>query len=230
MNVQMMVYLAHKRDNNYIVQRKSMKFQISFDSLDIEHNLQIAEQVAEYADVLEIGSLPLFKHGITVVEAFRERFPEKVIFADTKIIDRGRDVASLYSQAGADWISVMAGTSREVVHGACSKAHDLGKKVMLDLIDAGSPGQEALEAKSLGVDALLFHQSYDEGESLSFLEKWEMVRGNSDLPIFISAKINRDTINQILEIKPDGIVIGKAICESNDPTAEAQFFYDKIKK
>ena len=206
-----------------------MKFQISFDSLDIEQNLEVARQVAEHADILEIGSLPLFRHGISVVEAFRREFPKKIIFADTKIIDRGRDVASLFSQAGADWISVMAGTSREVVHGACSKAHDLGKKVMLDLIDAGSPGQEALEAKSLGVDALLFHQSYDEGESLSFLEKWEMVRGNSDLPIFVSAKINRESIDKILEIKPDGVVIGKAICESDDPTGEAQFFYDKLK-
>lgn len=206
-----------------------MKFQISFDSLDIEENLHIAEQVAEYADILEIGSLPLFKHGITIVEAFRNKFPNKTIFADTKIVDRGRDVASLFSQAGSDIISVMAGTSREVIHGACSKAHDLGNKVILDLIDAGSPGQEALEAKSLGVDILLFHQSYDEGESLTFLEKWEMVRGNSDLPIFISAKINRETIQQILEIQPDGIVIGKAICDHADPAAEAQFFYDKIK-
>jgi len=206
-----------------------MKLQISFDSLDIDQNLEIAQLVAEHADILEIGSLPLFKHGIAVVEAFREKFPKKIIFADTKIVDRGRDVASLYSQAGADWISVMAGTSREVIHGACSKAHDLGKKVMLDLIDAGSPGQEALEAKSLGVDALLFHQSYDEGASLSFLEKWEMVRGNSDLPIFVSAKISRETIDKILEINPDGIVIGRAIFQSSDPTAEAQFFYDKIK-
>jgi len=205
-----------------------MKLQISFDSLDIDENLSVAQQVVEYADVIEIGTLPLFKHGITIVEQFRQAFPKKVLFVDTKIVDRGRDVASIFSQAGADWISVMAGTSREVVHGVCSKAHDLGKKVCMDLIDAGAPGQEALEAKSLGVDALLFHQPYDEGASLSFLEQWEMVRGNSQLPIFVSAKISRETLDQILEIKPDGIVVGKAIMESSDPAAEAQFFYNKI--
>lgn len=206
-----------------------MKLQISFDSLDIDQNISLAQQVAEYADILEIGSLPIFKYGTSIVERFREEFPKKILFADTKIVDRGRDVTSIFSQAGADWVSVMAGTSREVIHGACSKAHDLGKKVLLDLIDAGAPGQEALESKSLGVDALLFHQPFDAADSLTFLEQWEMVRGNTTLPIFVSAKIDRDTIDQILAIKPNGIVVGKAIMESNDPAAEAQFFYQKCK-
>lgn len=204
-----------------------MKLQISFDSLDIEENLAVAKQVAQYSDILEIGTLPIFKYGAAIVERFREEFPKKILFVDTKIVDRGRDATSIFSQAGADWVSVVAGTSREVIHGACSKAHDLGKKVALDLIDAGAPGQEALEAKSLGVDALLFHQPYDKGESLIFLEEWEMVRGNTTLPIFVSAKITRETIDQILTIKPDGIIIGKAIMDSSDPAAEAKFFYDK---
>lgn len=207
-----------------------MKLQISFDSLDLERNIDVARQVKEYADVLEIGSLPIFKYGVAAIERFRKEFPDKLLFADTKIVDCGRDAASIFSQAGADWFSVVAGTSREVIHGACSKAHDLGKKVILDLIDSGTQGQEALEAKSLGVDALLFHQSYDKGDSLIFLEEWEMVRGNSILPIFISAKISRDNIDQVLSIKPDGIVVGKAIMDSTDPATEAKFFYDKCKQ
>lgn len=204
-----------------------MKLQISFDGLDIEQNLEIARQVAEYSDIIEIGTLPIFKYGTRIIERFRQEFPKKILFADTKIVDRGRDVATLFSQAGADWISVVAGTSREVIHGACSKAHDLGKKILLDLIDASAPGQEALEAKSLGVDALLFHQPYDKGDSLSFLEQWEMVRGNTSLPIFVSALIDRETIDQIIAIKPDGIIVGKAILESDDPVAEAKFFYER---
>ncbi len=206
-----------------------MKLQISFDSLDIEQNLEVARQVAQYSDILEIGTLPIFKYGVEIVKRFRQEFPNKILFADTKIVDRGRDVASVFSLAGADWISVVAGTSREVIHGVCSKGHDLGKKVILDLIDAGTPAQEALEAQSLGVDALLFHQPYDKGESLLFLDQWEIVRGNTTLPIFVSAKINRETIEQIIAIKPDGIVVGKAIMESDDPVAEAKFFYDKCK-
>ena len=204
-----------------------MKLQISFDSLDIEHNIAIARQIVEYCDSIEIGTVPLFKYGSAIVERFRQEFPKKVLFADTKIVDRGRDVASIFAQAGADWISVVAGTSREVIHGVTSRAHDLGKKVMLDLIDTNTPGQEALEAKSLGIDALLLHQPFDKGESLTFLEQWDMVRGNTQLPIYISAKINRESLPQILSLNPDGIIVGQAILESKDPVAEAQFFYKK---
>lgn len=206
-----------------------MKFQISFDALTLEENLEVAHKVAKFADMLEIGTLPLLKGGIRIVEEFRAAFPDHIIFTDTKIVDRGRDVATLFAQAGSDWISVMGGTNKEVIHGVCTKAHDLGKKVMLDILDASSPGQAALEAKSLGVDAIMFHQPFDKGESILFLEDWTMVRGNTDLPIFVSAKIGRETIDQIVALKPDGIVIGKAITQSEDPIAEAQFFHDKCK-
>lgn len=204
-----------------------MKFQISFDSLSLEENLAIARKVAPYSDMIEIGTLPILHNGTAAIEAFRKEFPNHTLFADTKIVDRGRDVASLFTKVGADWISVMGGTSNEVIHGACAKAHDSGKKVMLDILDVSSVAQAALDSKALGVDAIIFHQPFDKGESLVFLEEWNMVRGNTTLPIFVSAKIGRQNIDQILALKPDGIVIGRAVTESDDPTTEAQFFYDK---
>jgi len=207
-----------------------MKLQISFDEIQLDQNIEEARTIAQFADILEIGTLPILKWGAKAVETFRAEFPEKILFADSKIVDRGRDAASIFAQAGADWVSVMAGTNKEVIHAVCSKSHDMGKRVMMDILDANSPGQAALEAKSLGVDAIMFHQPYDKTETIIFLEKWTMVRGNTDLPIFVSAKIDRDNIDHIIALKPDGIVVGKAILESDDPVAEAQFFYDKCKK
>lgn len=207
-----------------------MKVQISFDALDLEKNLEVARQVVQFADILEIGSLPLLKHGVRAIEAFRKEFPQATILADTKIIDTGRDSVTLAAQVGADWVSVMAGTTNEVIHGVCSKAHDLGKRVMVDILDASSPGQAALEAKSLGADALLFHQPADLSSSLVFLDNWTMVRGNTDLAIFVSSRITKETAHQVIALKPDGIVVGKAICESEDPASAAQFFYDACKK
>jgi 3-keto-L-gulonate-6-phosphate decarboxylase len=56
------------------------------------------------------------------------------------------------------------------------------------------------------------------------------VRGNTSLPIFVSAKITRTSIYNILNIKPDGIVVGKSILDADDPTEEAKFFYDLSNK
>ena len=121
----------------------------------------------------------------------------------------------------------MAGTRNHVIHAATTAAHNMNRKIMVDLLDATSLGQSALEAKSLGADAVLFHESYEEQESLAFLEHWNMVRGNTTLPIFISGKINRNVIDHIVALKPDGIVIGKAITEMADPAAEAEFYFQK---
>jgi 3-keto-L-gulonate-6-phosphate decarboxylase len=111
---------------------------------------------------------------------------------------------------------------------ACVTAHDLGKKIMLDLVDANSIGQSAMEAKNLGVDCLLFHQAYDEPET-SILDKWDLIKGNSDLPIFIAAKIDRGTIEEYIQLRPDGIIIGRSITAAEDPVKEAEYFSKIIK-
>ena len=213
-----------------------MKLQISFDSLSLQDDIEIAKKIVHFADILEIGTLPILKYGAAAIEQFRAAFPQAVLFADTKIIDKGRDIASLFAQAGADWISVMAGTHKDVITGVCSKAHDMGKKVMLDMLDASSPGQKALEAKNLGVDAIMFHQCFTDNDSALFLEEWSMVQGNSSLPIFISVKAFSDSsssnnsIDTLKSLRPYALVIGSPITDAIDSISQAQFFHDVCKK
>lgn len=204
-----------------------MKLQISFDLTDLDKAIAIATQVAPYVSILEVGSLLLYKYGITAVEQFSKAFPDKTILVDSKILDRASEAVTLLAHAGADWITVMSGTSSQVIHAACTTAHDLNCKIMLDLLDASSLGQSALEAKSFGADALLFHKPHDDEASLMFLDKWDIVRGNTTLPIFVSGKITRTIIDKILEIKPDGIIIGKSIIDASDPLEEVKFYHDQ---
>jgi 3-hexulose-6-phosphate synthase len=205
-----------------------MKLQVSFDSTDLQKSLDIASQVADYIDILEVGTTLIYRYGIVAIEQFNVKFPHKKIFADVKILDRSREIVPLIAHAGADWLTVMAGTGKGVIHTACNIAHDLGKKIMLDLLDANSLGQSALEAKNLGVDALLFHQAHEEQEA-SALDKWDMVKGNTDLPIFIAAKITRESVNEVLQLLPDGIIVGHAITTAENPRQEAAYFSSLIK-
>jgi 3-hexulose-6-phosphate synthase len=205
-----------------------MKLQISFDLTDLDKALEIALGVAPYASMIEVGSLLLYKYGVKALEKFRATFEDKTIIADAKIIDRGKESVNLLSHAGADWITIMSGTHSGVIHSACNTAHDLNKKIMLDLMDSASPGQSALEAKSFGGDALLFHEEYDKSQAPVFMDKWEMVRGNTPLPIYVTGRVNRDTIDTIINLKPDGVIIGRAIVDAQNPIDEARFFYEKI--
>jgi 3-hexulose-6-phosphate synthase len=125
-------------------------------------------------------------------------------------------------------ITVLAGTRHTVIHSACNSAHERGKKVMLDLIDASSLGQSALEAKSFGVDALLLTMPTQDSSQLTFLETWDMVKGNTPLPIYISGNISRDMLPMLIDLNPAAIVIGKEITSATNPAAEAEKFYKLI--
>ncbi len=206
-----------------------MKLQIAFDLTDLDKAVSIAKDVADYADIIEIGSLLIYKYGETAIKKFREVLAQETLLVDAKVSDRSKDAINLFASAGADWVTVMAGTNKNIIHAACTAAHNLGKKIMLDLIDASSPGQSALEAESLGVDALLFHKSFDQEDELLFLDRWEMVKGNTKLPLFISTEVTRNTIKDIIDIQPKGIVISKAITLAENPKEEAAFFANIIK-
>ncbi len=207
-----------------------MKLQVSFDMTNLNQALDIAKQIEAHADVLEVGTLLIYTHGLTAIEKFRELLPRAVIMADAKIVDRGKDAVTGFAQAGADWITVMAGTNKHVIHSACNTAGNLNKKIMLDLVDSSSPAQSALEAKNLGAHALLFHQPSEEQDATLAFDKWELVKGNASVPVFVSAKIKRETIEQMLTLKPDGIVIGRAITQADNPKEEAAFYQELVSK
>jgi len=202
-----------------------MRLQIAFHQA-LDKALAIAEQVADYADIIEVGSLILYQHGIHAVHAFREKFPQKTLLIDTKIINRGKDVMQIFASANPDWLTVMAGTQKHIIHAAANAGHSHKIKVMLDLLDSSSIGQAALEAESQHVDALLFHQPSSEQDSFEFINNWEMVRGNTKLPIFVAAQANRNTIDKILDLKPDGLILGSTITQADNPVEEAKFYYN----
>lgn len=205
-----------------------MKLQISFDQMQLEEAISIAQRVEPFADILEVGTLMIYRFGMPAISKFKETFPNKSVLADIKILDRGKDTIRALETFNADWFTVMAGATRPTIQGACSQAHAQKTKIMLDLIDSSSAGQSAMEAKTLGVDALLFHRPFDDSRQSEFLDRWEMVRGNSQLPIYIAAHVTHETIKPVLELKPTGIVIGSAITKAPDPAKEAEYFHELI--
>lgn len=201
-----------------------MKLQISLDNLDQERALTIAPLIAKHADAIEIGPVLLYKYGAKLINDLIQITPNITIAADLKIVSRGKELAQLAISVGAEWVTVMAGTDKEVIHAVGSAMHDTGRKVMLDLRDAASVGQSALEAKSLGVDAILFHHHYDLDNPVTFIDKWDMIRGNTPLPIYVATRFTRDNVTKITGFNPDGIIVGQAITGAEDPAAEAEFF------
>ncbi|MEX0849645.1 MAG: orotidine 5'-phosphate decarboxylase / HUMPS family protein [Candidatus Dependentiae bacterium] len=207
-----------------------MKLQISFDLTDLDKAIDIATQVVDQCDTIEIGTILLYTYGLDAVKRFRTTFAKKTLLVDTKLIDCAEPIIEPIADAGADWITVMAGSDKNAIHSMCKEAHKHNLKVMLDLSDASSRAQSAMEAKNLGADALIFHHIYDDDAALIFLDKWQMIKGNASLPIYISAHINQSSFNQMVGLNPNGLIIGRSIVNAEDPKEEAQYYYNILLK
>lgn len=207
-----------------------MKLQFSYDFTNLSQALEIAKKTAQFADILEIGTPLLLSEGIHAIKEFKSAFPDKKILADAKVVDRVKDVIPLLANAGADYITILYGTSNAVIQNATDVAHSLNTKIILDLIDAETMGQAARDAQDLNVDYILFHYPHDIADLMSNIDQWDTVRENTDLPIFVSGRISKDQIKKIIKLHPQGIVIGEAITKAKDPETEATFFKEVLGK
>lgn len=206
-----------------------MKLQIAFDLLDLEKCLEVAKLVENYADSFEIRSALIYKYGIDAVEKFRTAFPEKEIFVETQIVSQPQDIIAMCIKSGANSLSVMAGTSQQIIHEAATLAHQKKTSIVLDLLDTTLIGQAAMDATRLGADAILYHNNYDSQDEKNFaIEEWDDLKGNTKLPIHITSHIDRTNIQFIISLKPDVIVIGKNITKTECPEKEAAFFFHAI--
>lgn len=205
-----------------------MKLQISYDFTNLSQALEIAKQTAQFADILEVGTPLLIAEGVNAIKAFLEAFPETPIVADAKLVDRVSNVIPILTKAGASYITVLYGTSNKVIQKASSVAHAKDAKIILDLLDAETMGQAARDAESLDVDLVLFHYPHEVSEFYNNMDQWEIVRGNTDLPIFVSGRIAKEHVGEIKKLKPQGIVIGEAITKAKDPLQAARYFKEQL--
>lgn len=201
-----------------------MKLIISYDFTNLSQAIEIAKKTAPAADIIEIGLPLLLAEGVTAISTFRKEFPTKPILADAKLVDRVSDVVPLLCKAGASIITVLYGTSNKVIQKATNIAHEQGAKIILDLIDTETMGQAARDAEELHVDYLLFHFPHEETSTANHLDRWDSVRGNTKLPIFISGRITEEQAKEIYKLKPSGIFVSEAITKSTDPIGTANRF------
>lgn len=201
-----------------------MKLQISYNFDDLEHALEIAETTFNFADIIEVGSLLIFKEGINAIQVFKKNFPRKPLFANVKISENVQASVELVAGAGATMISILGGIPQNTVKKATEIAHKLDVKIVLDVFDMQTAGQVALDSKTLGIDAILLHQPPHPFDVTDFASHWQSVQANTELPLFITGNVDRSNINYIKNLKPACIAIGSGITKSDNPASEAQFF------
>ncbi len=206
-----------------------MKLKISYNILELNKALDVAAQTADCADILGVGSLILLQNGVKAVAAFKEKFPTKEIFAEASIIEKGDLSVKILAQAGANYISILSGSSIATLKKSTEAGREYGAKIMLNLVDSISLEQSANDAKTIGAHGIIFRLTPTIRDTIGIDVAWQSVRGNTSLPIFVTGNIIKETIHHIIALKPDTIMIGQAITHAAAPSQEACHLHSLIK-
>lgn len=205
------------------------KLQVAIDLLTTEAALELAEKVAPYVDIIELGT-PLIKaEGLKVITAMKAAHPDKLVFADLKTADTGALEAEMAFNAGADLVTVMGAVDDATIIGAIEAAKKAGKKVVVDTIGVKNRVQRAKEVTAFGVEFVELHAGLDEQALPGYnVQKLISEGREAQVPFSIAGGVNINTIKDVVAAGAAVAVAGGAIYGAEDPAAAAKALKEAI--
>ncbi|MDQ0769473.1 3-hexulose-6-phosphate synthase [Pseudarthrobacter defluvii] len=200
-----------------------MKLQVAMDLLTVEDALELAGKVAEYVDIIELGT-PLIKAaGLGAVTAVKEAHPDKIVFADMKTMDAGELEADIAFTAGADLVSVLGTADDSTIAGAIKAARAHGKGIVVDLIGVANKVTRAKEAHALGAEFVEFHAGLDEQAQPGYDLNGLLSAGEeARVPFSVAGGVKLSTIEAVQRAGAEVAVAGGAIYAAADPALAAK--------
>lgn len=199
--------------------------QIALDQTDLTSALKVANNVASYVDVIEVGTILAFAEGMKAVKQLRQNHPDHILVCDMKTTDGGAILAELAFSAGADWITVSAAAHIATVT-ACKKVADKFKgEIQIELYGHWTM-DDAKSWYDIGIKQAIYHRSRDAelagvGWTEQDLNKMQML---SDLgfELSITGGITPADIHLFAGIKTKTFIAGRALAgEQGSETAAA---------
>ena len=196
-----------------------MKLQLAYDLGTYEELYPFMEEIEEAVDIIEIGTPVILREGVSQIENVKRRFPDKLIFADLKIMDAGKLEADIGFQAGADMVSVLGLASKKTIEAAKNSAIQWNRKIMIDMINLQDPIRKWADFMEMGMDYVCLHTAHDDvtdGEnSLEMVEKFHETHGGQQ--ISVAGGINPEKIRSLKSCQPEILVVGSYITTAADP-------------
>jgi 3-hexulose-6-phosphate synthase len=198
--------------------------QMALDSLDFDATVGLAEQVAPYVDIFEIGT-PCIKHnGVNLVRELRSRFPDKLLLVDLKTMDAGEYESTPFYEAGADICTVLGVSGLATCQGVIKAAQANGAEAQIDLINVGDKAECARLTAGAGAQIVGIHTGLDAqaaGET-PFNDLSEIAGLGLPVRISIAGGINQSTVQDVVRAGANIIVVGAAIYGAPSPAESAR--------
>lgn len=195
-----------------------MKIQFAMDVKTIKEALELCEQVADYVDILEVGSPLIVSEGVHAVRAVKQAYPDKIVLADTKCCDGGYMIGGYAYEAGADIATLMAVATDMTVQRFVEVAKEYNAKVLVDILNLDNIEQRSRELLDLDVDYVGMHASADTVRK----DEVAMTRIKRMMDIVPKEKavvancLTWNNLEKVLALKPEIVVVSGPIMNAEN--------------
>ncbi|MCV9887902.1 3-hexulose-6-phosphate synthase [Metabacillus halosaccharovorans] len=197
-----------------------MNLQLALDRLTKEDCIRIAKETEKSIDIIEIGTGVIKEYGMSIIREMRSLFPDKLILADMKTCDAGKHEARQAFEAGADITTVMAFSSDLTIKDTLQVAKEMGKQVMIDLLEIHSRDRIA-ELQELDVKLVSLHVGKDKQTEGTFDTTLFSLVEDFNFEVAVAGGINLENIREIAAHQPDIIIAGSSITGAEKPALAA---------
>ena len=209
-----------------------MLLQVAFDKPE---HLALMSRVAAFADIIEVGTPVLKRFGLSAISTARELCPDRLVMADTKTVDGGQLEARMVFGAGAAFMTVLSSTSRATHNAVHEVAAEFGASVVVDTItesgkpvlipaDLTFPASFAYVAVHSPTDARLAGDT-----STRHIDAVKEMRDRG-YRVSLAGGIGPDTLEAVLAVEPDIVVVGSAITEAPNPEEIASWIKNRLRR
>ncbi len=200
-----------------------MKLQIAMDVATVGEALALSRLVAEYVDIIELGTRLIKNEGVSAISAIKVSCPNKTIFADMKTADAGELEADIAFDAGADLVTVLGAADDDTIRGSVTSARRRGKGVVADLIAIRDRVSRAREVAALGVQFSEFRPGPDEQARPGYSLRTVIDEGRRSLtPFSVAGGVTGDDVLDVWAAGALVAVVGGAVHGAPDPRAAAR--------
>lgn len=201
------------------------QLQIALDTFDMPSALRPLNASISQVDVIECGTVLIIAEGLRAVREIRALYPNKTILADVRIAEAGAVISRACFEAGASWVSVVAGASMTTVEQVVKVAQEFGGEVQIELGETYDP-EQAREWRRLGATQVIVHRSRD-AEAAGKLtwgeDDKERIRQLHQMgfKVTVTGGVTAKDL-PFFQGVPVGVVIsGRGIVKADDPLAAA---------
>ena len=198
--------------------------QMALDSLDFDATVALADQVAPYVDIFEIGT-PCIKHnGVKLVKELKARFPDQLLLVDLKTMDAGEYEATPFYEAGGDICTVLGVSGLATIGGVVKAAKANGAEVQVDLINVPDKLECARASAELGAQIVGVHTGLDAQAAgdTPFTDLQAIADLGLDVRVSVAGGIKPATVQQVCDAGASIIVVGAAIYGAPSPAEAAR--------